>query len=121
MRTSAAPKQKIQNQDSFEELILYNQLMDFLEQTSEPKELGDGYFKFRGMKPPLGPLGPDHPDYKGSSYDLLVEWETGKVTHETLTQMSMDNPGSCAEYGKKHKSFGQIRMEKTLKIHQDIK
>ena len=80
----------------------YNQLMDFLEQTSEPKELADGYFKLRGIKAYQGPLNPDHPDYKGSSYTLLVEWEPGEVTYETLTQMSMDDPVSCSECGKKH-------------------
>ena len=41
---------KIQNQDDFEEFISYNQLMDFLEQSSEPEELGDGYSKFRVIK-----------------------------------------------------------------------
>ena len=50
---------KIQNQD--EEFISYNQLMDFLEQHSEPEELADGYFKFRGIKAHQGPLDPDHP------------------------------------------------------------
>ena len=44
----------------------------------------------------------DHPDYKGSPYNLLVEWETGEVTYETLTEMSMDDPVSYSEYGKKH-------------------
>ena len=37
---------KFQNQDDFEDFISYKQLMDFLEQHSEPKELTDGYFKF---------------------------------------------------------------------------
>ena len=40
---------RIQNQDDFEEFISYNQLMDFLEQSSEPEELPDDYFKFRGI------------------------------------------------------------------------
>ena len=72
--------------------------MDFLEQHSKPEELADGYFKFRGIKAHQDPLDPDHPDYKGLSYNLLVEWD-----HiETFTQLSMDDPVSCAEYGKKH-------------------
>ena len=54
--------------------------MDFLEQSSEPEQLADGYFKFRRIKAHQGPHDPDHPDYKGSSYNLLVEWETGEVT-----------------------------------------
>ena len=62
----------------------------------------NGYFKFRRIKAHQGQLNPDHPDYKGSSYNLLVELETGEVTYETLTQMSMDDPVSCAVFGKKH-------------------
>ena len=88
---------KIQNQFDFEEFISYNQLMDFLEQSSEPEELADGYFKFRGIKAHQGPLNPDHPDYKESTYNLLAVWETEEVTYETLTQLSMDDPVSRAD------------------------
>ena len=91
---------KIGNQDDFEVFISYDQLMDFLEQHSELDDLTDVYFKFRGLKAHQGPLDPD--DNKGSSYNLLVEWETGEVAYETLTQMSMDDPIFCAEYGKNH-------------------
>ena len=48
------------------------------------------------------PLNPDHPDYKESTYNLLAVWETEEVTYETLTQLSMDDPVSRADYGKKH-------------------
>ena len=87
--------------------------MDFLEQHSEPKEQADGYFKFRGIKAHQGPLDPDHPDYKGSSYNLLVEWETGQVTEKTLTQISTDEPVSCAEYTKKH-NLTEFQPKKSL-------
>ena len=42
---------------------------------------------FRGINAHQDPLDPDHPDYKGSPYNLLVEWETGEVTYETWTQI----------------------------------
>ena len=76
--------------------------MNFLEQHSEPRELAEGYFKFMGIKAHQAPFDPEHSDYKGSSYNLLVEWETGEVTYETLMQLSMDCPISCEEYSKKH-------------------
>ena len=92
--------------------------MDFLEQCSEPEELADGYLKFRAIKAHQGPLNPEHPDYKGSSCNLLVEWETGEIAFESLTQMSIDDPVSCAEYGKKHSLV--CWLEETQKICQDI-
>ena len=76
--------------------------MDLLEQHREPKELGKGYFMLRGIKAYHDPLDPNHPDYKGSSYNLLVEWETGEVTYQTFMQMSMDVPASFVVYSKKH-------------------
>ena len=92
--------------------------MDFLEQHSKSKELVDGYFKFRKINAHQGPLDPDPPDYKGSSYNLYVELETGEVTYETLTQLSMDGHDSCAEYGKKHKLLdmsGWKRLQRFVK------
>ena len=79
---------------------------------SEPEELADSCFKIRGIKAHQGPLDPDHPDYKGSSYNLLVEWEMGEVTYGTLTKMSMDDPVSCAECSKKHNLLDKSRWKR---------
>ena len=41
------------------------------------------------------------PEYLGSSYNLLIEWETGEMTWESLSDVIDDDPYSCAVYAKK--------------------
>jgi hypothetical protein len=41
-------------------------------------------------------------DYKGSLYNIVVEWETGATTYERLDLIAEDDPVSCAEYGSKN-------------------
>ena len=47
-----------------------------------------------------GPYSPSDPEYIGSSYDLVIEWETGEITWEPLTNIMTDDPYSCAVYAK---------------------
>ena len=35
-------------------------------------------------------------------YNVLVEWETGEVTYESLAIISMDDPVECETYAKKN-------------------
>jgi hypothetical protein len=41
-------------------------------------------------------------DWKGSKYNVLVEWETGETTYEPLKEIATDDPVTCAEYGQKN-------------------
>ena len=49
-----------------------------------------------------GPLSPQDENYKGSKYNVMVEWETGEKTDEPLSLIAADDPVTCAEYAKKH-------------------
>jgi hypothetical protein len=49
-----------------------------------------------------GPLRASDRDYEGSTYNVLVEWETGEITYEPLDMIASDDPVSCAEYAIKH-------------------
>ena len=40
----------VQNPEQFEEFISYNQLMDYMEQHTEPDELAYEYIKYREIK-----------------------------------------------------------------------
>ena len=40
------------------------------------------------------------PDWKGSKYNVQVEWETGEITFEPLSIIAADDPVTCAAYGK---------------------
>ena len=72
------------NKDQAEEIMSYNQLMDYIQKGTDP----DSLFRFRDIVAHQGPL--------------EVEWESGEVTYEPLTLISKDDPNTCAVYAKKH-------------------
>ena len=41
-------------------------------------------------------------DWKGSKYNVHLEWETGEVTFELLSVIAADDPVTCAAYAKLH-------------------
>ena len=59
-------------------------------------------FKFGAITGHQGPLDNDDPNYKGSLYNVMVEWETGKIAEELLSIIAADDPVTCAAYTKKH-------------------
>ena len=42
------------------------------------------------------------PDWKGSKYNVQVEWETGDITIEPVSVTAADDPVTCATYAKQH-------------------
>ena len=76
------------NKDQAEEIMYYNQLMDYIQKGTDAEEDPDSLFKFRDIVAHQGPL--------------EVEWESGEVTYEPLTLISKDDPITCAVYAKKH-------------------
>ena len=90
------------NKDQAEEIMSYNQLMDYIQKGTDAEEDPDSLFKFRHIVAHRGPLESTDPDHKGSKYNVMVEWESGEVTYEPLTLISKDDPITCAVYAKKH-------------------
>ena len=90
------------NKDQAEEIMSYNQLMDYIQKGTDAEEDPDSLFKFRGIVAHQGPLESVDPDQKGSKYNVMVEWESGEVTYEPLALISKDDPITCAVYAKKH-------------------
>ena len=66
-----------------EELISYNQLLEHLE-NAQDHDMGmdQELYRFRAI------IGHQHPllasDWKGSKYNVQVEWETGEITFDTI-------------------------------------
>ena len=89
----------IENQP--DQIVDYNTVIDHitsqLEDEQSPEEV---YHKFKAIVGHQGPLQSSHPDYKNSSYNVMVEWEDGSKTYEPLTQMIADDPVTCALYAK---------------------
>ena len=90
------------NKDQAEEIMSYNQLMDYIQKGTDAEEDPDPLFKFRDIVAHQGPLESTDPDHKGSKYNVMVEWESGEVTYEPLTLISKDDPITCAVYAKIH-------------------
>ena len=90
------------NKDQAEEIMFYNQLMDYIQKGTDAEEDPDSLFKFRDIVAHQGPLESTDPSHKGSKYNVMVEWESGEVTYEPLTLISKDDPITCAVYAKKH-------------------
>ena len=86
-----------------EELISYNQLLEHLE-NAQDHDMGmdQELFKFRAIIGHQGPLLASDPDWKGSKYNVQVEWETGEVTFEPLSIIAADDPVTCAAYAKEN-------------------
>ena len=90
------------NKDQAEEIMSYNQLMDYIQKGTDAEEDPDSLFKFRDIVAHQGPLESTDPNHKGSKYNVMVERGPGEVTYEPLTLISKDDPITCAVYAKKH-------------------
>ena len=86
------------NDNQAEEILTYNQLLDYI----SSDENSDIVWKFQHIISHHGPLKPDHCDYKGSSYNVMIEWENGEVTAEPLQVIASDDPVTCAIYAKEN-------------------
>ena len=59
-------------------------------------------YKFRAIIGHQGPSLASDPDWKGSKYNVQVEWETGEITFEPLSIIAADDPVTCAAYAKEN-------------------
>ena len=75
------------NGEQLNDLISYKQLMEYLENNFDTRQHGDGLYKFKSIKNHRGPYTSTDPEYLGSSYNLLIEWETGEMTWEPLSNI----------------------------------
>ena len=90
------------SKDQAEEIMSYNQLMDYIQKGTDAEEDPDSLFKFRDIVAHQGPLESTDPNHKGSKYNVMVEWESGEIPYEPLALISKDDPITCAVYAKKH-------------------
>ena len=108
-----------------EEVMEYGELCDVVEQQIE-NELEDEnrIWTFMNIVGHQGPLKPKDPNYKGSSYNVLVRWEDNSETYEPLDVMIKDDPITVANYAKKHNLLevpGWKRLQKYAKNEKKLK
>ena len=82
--------------DQFEEILSYAEVLDHITQQEDDKIL----WKFCRIVAHEGPLTDKDPTYKGSSYNIMIKWETGEITSEPLTIAAADDPVTCALYAR---------------------
>jgi hypothetical protein len=78
--------------------------MDYIEkdeQQHQDKD-GNGFWNFKHIVSHEGPFRTSDPEYKGSRYNVLVEWENGEITSEPLNILGKDDPVTCAVYAREH-------------------
>ena len=84
-----------------EELITNNQLLDHLEQADEQdNSMDQEFYRFKAIIGHEGPLKATDPNWKGSKWNVEIEWETGEITFEPLSVIAVDDPITCAAYAK---------------------
>jgi hypothetical protein len=78
--------------------------MDYIEKDEQQHQDEDsnGFWNFKHIVGHEGPLRASDPEYKGSRYNNLVEWENGEITFEPLNIFGKDNPVTCAVYACEH-------------------
>ena len=59
-------------------------------------------YRFRAIIGHQGPLLASDPDWKGSKYNVQVEWESGEINFEPLSIIAADDPVTCAAYAKEN-------------------
>jgi hypothetical protein len=87
------------NDDQYEEVITYNELINFIQKNEENDSIFWHFWRIVGDQ---GPLLCSDPNYKGSKFNVMVEWENGETTTEPLSVIAAKDPVTCAIYAKEH-------------------
>jgi hypothetical protein len=92
------------NDDNYEEILSYNELMDYIEKDKQQHQDEDsnGLWNFKHIVGHKGPFRASDLEYKGSRYNVLIEWENGEITSKPLNIFGKDDPVTCAVYACKH-------------------
>jgi len=115
------------NNDEYEEIIAYQNIINHIEQESN----NDILWHFHHIIKHDGPLNRSNPDWKGSLWNVAIEWENGEITIEPLSIIGADDPVTCAIYARDNnlldldgwKRFKRIakRQKKVFRITNQAK
>ena len=84
-------------------VISCSQLVEYNGQDNQEQATEDVVFQFRDVVIHEGPFSSNNnPDYKGSRWNVLVDWETGEMIFEPPT------PTITIVYGKKHDVLNEL-------------
>ena len=95
-----------------DKIIGYNHLCQIIKEQEEEEPGGDHdedeqYWGFSQILDHQGPLKTSDPDYNGSKFNLLVQWDDDSQTYKPLSAMIKDAPAAVAKYAKDHGMLDQ--------------
>ena len=102
----------VNGDNSYEEVVSYNQIMDHL--ADDDGE--DGLWHFKSIDAHQGPILPSDPRYNGSRYNLCITWENGEITWEPLSIIGKADPVSVAIYGRENGLLEQVGWKTFQKL-----
>ena len=84
---------------ALEEIISYNELSNLVNESMEARESGKhDFMTYSGILDHQGPLKKHDHKYKGSSYNVLINWDDGTQTWEPLKVIAKQDPVTLAQY-----------------------
>ncbi|MEL7079570.1 MAG: reverse transcriptase domain-containing protein, partial [Cyanobacteria bacterium J06582_2] len=87
----------------FDEIIGYGELSQIFSDLHDAEAAAeDRAWVYKAILDHQGPLRPGDPRYKGSSWNVLIQWEDGTETWEPLDTLRKDDPVACTDYAIKH-------------------
>ena len=93
---------KLGDEDT-EELISYVELNDIICQQMDDEEVNPNCpWVYKGILKHEGPLTSKSENWKGSTWNVKLQWEDGSQTWEPLNIIGKDDPITCAVYAKDH-------------------
>ena len=108
------------NDDEYQEILSYNEILDRINSQAENEER---IWRFKKIFAHQGPLRPTDKDWKGSAYNVGLEWESGERTYEPLTAIAADDPVTCAIYARDNDLLqvdGWRRFKRTVKDQKKL-
>ena len=83
------------NNDQYKQILAYDDIMNFIEKDDSSDPV---VWKFKIITAHEGPIDKNHPSWRGSSNNVMIEWENGEITSETLNVIAANDPVTCAIY-----------------------
>lgn len=111
------------NETSVEDVMHYNDLCDIMEdQTNEINGVAeDKMWTFERIIGHQGPYKPNHPNYKGSAWNVLVDWDGYDATWEPRTIIEKTDPIAVAHYAKENNLLKKSGWKKYKRMARSIK
>jgi hypothetical protein len=106
------------NDDEYQEILSYTEILDSINSQAQNEEQ---IWRFKRIFAHHGPLRPTDTDWKGSAYNVGLEWENGERTYEPFAISAADDPVTCAIYARDKELLQTDECRRFKRIVKDQK